>query len=123
MQYSPHIFAAANLSAKKTLIINVMPKLKKITAKGKTATGRFVKKLEYSPKEKSELEALGEGIRELIVHSGSSIERFAYENELGKATVSDLINGKVDVKYCTLRTVAKGLGFKNVTTLLTKIFK
>ncbi len=98
-----------------------MPKLVAISIHPTTGRNKQSKKYEYSVIEHAELKKMGFGIAKLIRKSGRSIEKFAYEMGLGKGNLSRIIHGKSDVRYCTLRTIAKGLDFKDVPTLLSQI--
>ena len=95
-----------------------MPKLITLNSGKKTASVKPRKKVVYDLAEEAELRKIGKGIARLIMDSQISIERFAYENELGKGHLSRIIRGQADIKYCTLRTISKGLGFKNVASFL-----
>jgi predicted transcriptional regulator len=99
-----------------------MPKLVELSATfkrgGKTS---IKKKYEYSAIERADLVKIGAGIEKLIRKSGKSVEKFAYEMGLGKGNLSRIVHGRSDVRYCTLRTIAKGLDFKDVPTLLSQI--
>jgi hypothetical protein len=79
------------------------------------------KRFEYSAAETAELKKLGRGIAFFISKSGKSTEKFAYETGLGKGHLSRIVRGQSDIRYCTLRTIAKGLGFKDVPSFLSEI--
>lgn len=96
-----------------------MPKL--VDASTTAARAGKKKKYEYSTVERSELKKIGIGIEKLIRKNGKSIEKFAYEMGLGKGNLSRIVHGQSDIRYCTLRTIAKGLDFKDVPTLLSQI--
>ena len=98
-----------------------MAKLVEVKRHGKAKTGKPKKRYEYSPTELAELKKIGLGISGLIAQTGSSVERFAYETGLGKGHLSRIIRGQANVRYSTLRTIAKGLGIKDVPSLLFKV--
>ena len=79
------------------------------------------KRFEYSSAETAELKKLGRGIAFFISKSGKSTEKFAYETGLGKGHLSRIVRGQSDIRYCTLRTIAKGLGFKDVPSFLSEV--
>lgn len=57
------------------------------------------------------LQILGERIRHYIRESNfENVEHFAKENSIPKSTLSELLNGKNDPKFSTLKKIATGLG-------------
>lgn len=94
-----------------------------IERKGKTKLGRPRRRFVRSSNEISELKRIGKGISALITRSGITIERFAYENDLGKGHLSRIIRGDSDIRYTTLRTISNGLGFKSVAAFLSRILE
>ena len=93
-----------------------------IEQKGKTKLGKPKRQFVRSTAEARELKQIGHGISALITRSGITIEKFAYGNDLGKGHLSRIIRGDADIRYTTLRVIAKGLGFVGVPALLNKIF-
>lgn len=79
------------------------------------------KQYEYSSAEKAELKKLGRGILLAILRSGNSLEKFAYSNELAKGNLSKITKGTANLRYTTLRAIAKGLGFKSVSSFLAEV--
>lgn len=59
--------------------------------------------------EKKLLKHLGNYLKTLRIKRGTSLNIFAYENDLTTATVSRIENGVVDTKISTLIKYAKGL--------------
>lgn len=94
-----------------------------IERSGKTKLGKPKKQFVRSAAEKHELKRIGKGISALITRSGITIERFAYENDLGKGHLSRIIRGDSDVRYTTLRVISKGLGFKSIAAFLTNLLE
>lgn len=98
-----------------------MPKLNSNKNDGQTSAAKRAKRYEYTSAELAELKKIGLGIALFISKSGKSVEKFAYEHGLGKGHLSRIIRGKADLRYCTLRTIARGLGFKDVSSFLSEI--
>ena len=64
------------------------------------------------------IERVRADILRLIAKDYRTIEKFAYENELNKSTLSKFLNAKrLDVRLSTLEQIAKGLGKKLVVRL------
>ena len=55
------------------------------------------------------IKVLGHYLKSLREQKGTSLNIFAYENDLTTATVSRIENGLVDTKFSTLLKYAKGL--------------
>lgn len=87
-------------------------------SKERTKTGRPKRETAYSAAERAELKMIGDGIADLVRERGISLERFAFEQEIAKSTLFEIVKGNSNVRYCTLRTISKGLGFKNVSSFL-----
>lgn len=54
--------------------------------------------------------AIGRRVRELLRERGLTQEKLAYENDLSKATLSDMMKGLARPSIVTLNRIAKALG-------------
>ncbi len=55
------------------------------------------------------LKRFGERIRKLRLEKGLSLNMFAYENDLSKASVSKIERGIIDFRFSTLIQIANAL--------------
>lgn len=53
---------------------------------------------------------LGQRISSLRKRKGKTLEKLAYEVGISKGNLSDIENGKRDLRFSTLRAIADGLG-------------
>ena len=55
---------------------------------------------------------LGNNLKKLVAARKTSLERFAYENDISKGYIYDVANGKANVSITMLEKLAKGLKVK-----------
>lgn len=93
-----------------------MPHLKKKEGdhKGSRPKREFV----FTPGEKQLLKRLGIKISKKLSDLDKSAEWLAFQSEVARSTVMEIIAGRSNPRLLTLNTISRNLGYKSVQELL-----
>ncbi len=67
------------------------------------------------------LKKLGDLIRSDLSAKGISVEAMAEKLGIARSTLREIIYGKSNVRVLTLQSIAKGVGFKDLSAFLKRI--
>ncbi len=92
-----------------------MPQLKKTSDSRKTSKGiRPTREFVYTNAETQFLKRLGLKINKKLADMNKSAEWLAFQSEIARSTVMEIIAGRSNPRVLTLKTISFHLGFKSV---------
>ena len=96
-----------------------MPYLKKKEGGRKISKGtRIQREFAFTPSEKHLLKRLGLKIYKKLADLDKPAEWLAFQSEIARSTVMEIIAGRSNPRFLTLNTISRNLGYKNIHDFL-----